>query len=92
MGWQVKRMKQKLLCLTKQEILASSTTKAHISKAISHKKKREIINGIPVFLHFIIDTPVFFRLSMVPPAFNANYNRDINDDFVVIYPFILKFS
>ena len=34
----------------------------------------EIINGTPVFSHFIFDTLVFFQLSMVPQAFNANYN------------------
>ena len=37
---------------------------------------REIINGILVLLHFIFGTPVFFRLSRVPPTYHANYNRD----------------
>ena len=48
------------------------------------KHLREIINGTPVFLHFIFGTLVFFRLSMVSLAFDANYNRDIIQVFVVI--------
>ena len=45
---------------------------------------REIINSITVFLHFINGTHVFFQLSIIPPAFNANYNRNSNDVFAVI--------
>ena len=52
----------------------------------------EIINGTPVFLHFIFGSLLFFRLSMVRSTFHTNYNLDIIQVFAVILPFIFEFD